>query len=811
MRGYFCNLLNYLPPMRQLLLLGLLAFSSLLTAQLNADLLSNLDYTDMVNDIWGYAAPDGTEYAIVGLETGISFVSLANPENPVEVVRIPGDFSAWRDMKTYGEFAYSVADEGTEGITSFDLSLLPESVSFVRNIYNIPGFTAPFVRAHNIYIDEAAGIAYTAGGSGAVNSGGILMFDLKLNPITPPHIGSGPPVYSHDVYVKGDTMYCSQIFRGDLAIYDISDLDNIVEIGSRFTPFNFTHNAWTTDNAQTIFTTDERANAPVAAYDISDQSDIQLLDEFRPLGSVGTGVIPHNVHVIDDYLSISYYTDGLRVADASKPDNIIEVANWDTWPGGDGGFNGAWGAYPFLPSGLTLVSDRQTGLYVVDVNYVRAARLEGTITDELLGTPINNVQVSITAPQLNEGATDALGRYKTGLATGGTYTVTFTAENYDPLTVEVDLTNDVCLILDTTMTTSVPRFNVNLTIIDDETEEAIPGASFVLVSDDDSEISRLADANGQVSLLGVFEGDYDLYVAEWGYQTEARIAISPSTLTDVVIRLPRRYMDDFVTNEGWEVSGDASTGTWERAVPVGTFFGATPFAPNNDALGDLGRQAYITGQGEPGGGAGSNDVDGGITILASPIFRALRGQDSLVVHYQYWFANSSGDTDLNDTMRIMIDNGSETVVVREYVEDSIREWRQDSFLVPLFIEETPTMRLLVEAHDLGGGHLVEAGFDNFFVSGREIPVSTDNQFIEGVQAIVFPNPTADEFTLNYELGGLSQISIRVTDAMGRMVSQQPLNGSTGSLRFGRELPQGFYFVEIFTDGQRAYVSKVVKQ
>ena len=67
----------------------------------------------------------------------------------------------------------------------------------------------------------------------------------------------------------------------------------------------------------------------------------------------------------------------MRVADASKPDNIIEVANYDTWLGADGDFNGAWGAYPFLPSGLTLVSDRQSGLYVVDVNYKRAARLEG--------------------------------------------------------------------------------------------------------------------------------------------------------------------------------------------------------------------------------------------------------------------------------------------------------------------------------------------------------------------------------------------------------------------------------------------------
>ncbi|MEM6772515.1 MAG: choice-of-anchor B family protein, partial [Bacteroidota bacterium] len=370
--------------MRHLLLALLLATSFTAFGQLNATLRSNFDYTDGVNDIWGYVAPDGPEYAIVGLETGVSFVSLADPDNPFEVTRINGDFSQWRDMKTYGEYAYSVADEGTEGITAFDLSDLPNDVTFNRTTYQVPGFERVFARAHNIYIDEEKGIAYTAGGTRNVNDGGILMFDLNQDPMSPVLIGVGPSVYSHDVFTKGDTMYCSQIFRGNLAVYDISDYDNIVELGATFTPLTFTHNAWTTDDAQTIFTTDERRNAPVAAYDLSDKNDIKLLDEFRPLATINTGVIPHNVHVINDFLSISYYSDGLVVADASKPDNIIEVANWDTYlgdPNVEQGFVGAWGAMPFLPSGLTLVSDRQTGLYVVDINYVRAARLEGVITD----------------------------------------------------------------------------------------------------------------------------------------------------------------------------------------------------------------------------------------------------------------------------------------------------------------------------------------------------------------------------------------------------------------------------------------------
>ena len=142
-----------------------MACSTILSAQLNSTLRSNLEYDDGVNDVWGYVAPDGTEYAIVGVLNGVSFVSLADPDNAVEVVRVPGDRSAWRDMKTYGEYAYVVADEGNDGIVVYDLRFLPDSVPTRQNQYQIPGFAPEFNQAHNIYIDETIGRAYTAGGN----------------------------------------------------------------------------------------------------------------------------------------------------------------------------------------------------------------------------------------------------------------------------------------------------------------------------------------------------------------------------------------------------------------------------------------------------------------------------------------------------------------------------------------------------------------------------------------------------------------------------------------------------------------------
>lgn len=636
------------------------------------------------------------------------------------------------------------------------------------------------------------------------------MFDITADPMNPVYIGQGPEVYSHDVFVLNDTMYTSEIYEGELGIYDISDLDNIVKLGSTPTPGDFTHNAWTPTNGQTIFTTDEVANAPVAAYDISDKDDVKEVFQFRPLGSVNTGTVPHNVHVIDDYLSISYYTDGLRVADASVPDNIIEVANYDTWGGANGGFNGAWGAYPFLPSGLTLISDRSTGLYVVGVDYKRAARLQGTITDRLSGLPINNVQIEISSPQLNTVGTDALGEYRTGVADGGDFEVSLRAENYFPLTVPATLINGEITILDTSLLFAQP-VDVSLNIVDDVTGEPIQGATFRIDGEFNSR-SSISSFDGSIGLNQVdATSTYQLYVAEWGYLTQAEEGVDPADLVGRTIRLTPGYMDDFITDEGWIAtsSNGASSGFWERGVPIGTNFDGIPSNPGNDATRDIGNEAYVTGNG--GGSAGTDDVDNGTVTLTSPKFGPL-DIENLKVGYQYWFTNGGGNGGaIDDTLSVSITNGIETVLVKKYVfeEDVTNVWTRDSFLVADYVTVNDDLQLIVTTSDLGNAHVVEAGLDNFRVGSTILPTGTDNHFTQAIVARVFPNPTADEFTLAVSGNTLTAPRLRVSDATGRVISDRIFTGS--AVRFGSELPTGFYFAELFDGNQRLYVGKVVKR
>ena len=420
-------------------------------SQLNMTFQSTTTYDQSLNDVWHYAS-GGNEYALVGLRNGVGIIDVTNPAAPVKLGIADGPPTSWRDIKTSGDRAF-VTNENSQGILIIELGNLPTPLTEDDYFYwnpTIPGI-GTINRCHNIYIDEA-GVGYLSGCNR--NNGAPIFIDCTTLP-DPTYLGATPAPssnsqvdYAHDAYAFGDVMYSSNIHQGELRVFDVSDKTNATLLGTQNTPFNFTHNAWLDDAGEIIYTTDEKSNASVAAYDVSDPTDITYLDEFRPLSTVGNGEIPHNVHVIDDYLVISYYTYGVTIVDASVPDNLIEVGNYDTHPSTGCCFNGAWGADPFLPSGNILVSDQTEGCFVLTPTYVRAARLHGNVKDQVTGDNLNNADISITTSELHEGVTDFLGNYKTGLAAAGTYTVTYTAHGYQPKTVTVTLTNGVITVQD---------------------------------------------------------------------------------------------------------------------------------------------------------------------------------------------------------------------------------------------------------------------------------------------------------------------------------------------------------------------------
>ena len=69
--------------MKKLILLGLVLFqTNFLFSQLNMTLKSQIEYNETLNDVWGYAAPDGREYAFVGARNGVSICLLYTSPSP---------------------------------------------------------------------------------------------------------------------------------------------------------------------------------------------------------------------------------------------------------------------------------------------------------------------------------------------------------------------------------------------------------------------------------------------------------------------------------------------------------------------------------------------------------------------------------------------------------------------------------------------------------------------------------------------------------------------------------------------------------
>lgn len=325
------------------------------------------------NDCWGYAS-GGREYALLGSAQRIHFLDITDPAAIEEINSFTGGAnSIWRDMKTYGNYAYSVADQGNEGLMIFDLSNLPASVSKANQL------TTWFTRSHNIFIDEAGGRLYAVG----INNGSgydMAVLDLTLNPSAPSLIAfvNLPGGYVHDVYVRNHIAYCSHGNNG-LYIYDLTTLTNPatptpLKSITDYPDKGYNHSSWLTDDGQYLVFADEvPTGLGLKIADIvSDPLEITVTDVFRSqlLAPAFTNSVPHNPFILGNLVYVSYYEDGIQVFDLSNPLEVTRVGYYDTYTAHTnyGNYDGAWGVYPFLPSGNIIGSDILNGLFVLQYN-----------------------------------------------------------------------------------------------------------------------------------------------------------------------------------------------------------------------------------------------------------------------------------------------------------------------------------------------------------------------------------------------------------------------------------------------------------
>ena len=752
-------------------------YTPILFGQSDLTFISQTDYAELhntgLNDIWGYVDEQGNEYAIVGTEDGTSIMNVSDPANPFEVFWLPGENSTHRDPTVYGDYAY-ISTEAEEGLTIINLSPLPESNVLISTLFTGESGLS-WESAHNCHVDDA-GYLYVFGAN--YGEGGVLIYDVNTMPMNPSFVGAFDNWYVHDGVAFGDTLYLAHVNDGFLSIVDISDRSNPQLLGTKITPDSFTHNIWPSDNREVVFTTDELPDAFIAAYDITDVDNITELD--RVQSSPGQNVIPHNTFVLNDYLITSYYVDGITIHDAQHPQNLIEVAAYDTYPGQTPTFDGSWGVYPYLPSGIILASDRSEGLYVLQPDYQRASYLEGTITNQIDGNPIGNVSVDIIGND-QENLSSSLGFYATGMPASGTYDISYFKVGYESQTISTEITQGNITVQDVVLTPIAP-FSL-LVNVEDIFGNPIQNAKIKL---EHPLITYEGESNGlgQEVFSLFYEDLHSLQVGKWGYITECyedfSLLIDAGTATLTFV-LQNGYYDDFTFDFGWTVSGSAETGVWERGIPNPT---DNTFM-NGDVDGDCGNMAYVTGNDE-NIDPDFDDVDNGETQLSSPVMDLSSYSNPVLTFYMDFYC-FHGPGEIDDTLNIIVSDG--TIQMVDFIAPQSDEMQWSFYTLPVSGLDLSNITISFLVSDLPGNpNITEAALDLFRV--EEFSGLNDQSFIEGFS--IQPNPTIGEFTI---LGAEFGSEYRIQSLNGTEV-QKGIVKSTKQMIDLNSFDAGMYIISI---------------
>jgi choice-of-anchor B domain-containing protein len=378
---------------------------------LNYDLMGRITLEEMDaeagNDCWGWTdSTTGREYAIMGVNNGTSFIDITDSTSPIYLGKLPTATvdSSWRDMKVYNDHVYIVSEAGDHGLQVFNLANLRGIDS--EKVFSADYTDKSFGQAHNIAINEDSGYAYIAG----ARTKGIYALNLS-NPLAPKLELEGSQFgYSHDAQIvnyKGPDQdhFGKEIYIGSnenkVDIVDVTDKSEPKLISTFLYDHQYTHQAWLTDDHKYALLGDELdevdsnyelkadAKTRTVIIDLSDLDKPSLHHDYE----AETKAIDHNGYVKGTEFFLASYTAGLRVLDILNIDqkSISETGFFNTFinhndsglpnsttvksqdPDGDhsgkkgnsSAFNGAWSVYPFFKSENIIISDINSGLYIV--------------------------------------------------------------------------------------------------------------------------------------------------------------------------------------------------------------------------------------------------------------------------------------------------------------------------------------------------------------------------------------------------------------------------------------------------------------
>ena len=351
----------------------------------NIDLVSFVDGSVMggarIADVWGWVDPEtDKEYALLGSTRGVQILDVTDPGNPVYLGNILGKGDGtliWQEIEILNDHLYAVCDLSPCGLQIFDLSRL-RGVEAALPVWR-PDVVLPLGSAHSIDSNPDTNHIFLNGPGVVV--GTPLIFDVS-QPLVPVPVGAmADDGYTHDslcrTYHGPDKAYkgneiCFNFNEDTITIYDVTaDPLRPVQLARVTYEFaKYVHSGALTKDHKTLISTDEGDEEALGlpgtlyVWDVTKLTEPKLIKPWRTKSMS----IDHNVYSEQDALYHANYENGFRILDLrnAHKGKLQEVAYIDTLPLSDSAtYNGAWAAYPYLPSGNILVGNMGGGLFIV--------------------------------------------------------------------------------------------------------------------------------------------------------------------------------------------------------------------------------------------------------------------------------------------------------------------------------------------------------------------------------------------------------------------------------------------------------------
>ncbi len=417
------------------------------------------------SNVWGFVdLNDNREYVLVGLRNGTAIVEVTNPDAPRQVLTIPGNSSLWRELRIlqrrdvaagrWRSVAYVSTEAPGSGIQVIDLSGLPNTATLANTLNDTGNQHTVFVSgldyATNVALPGATPFLYVAGAN--VGGGAWRAYSLA-NPLAPQLIGTAPAGtgYMHDsaglTITDNRTTQCAaghnpcellfDFNETTVDIWDVTDKAAPVRLSATGYPTaSYTHSGWPSSDGRYLFVHDELdeirrgLNTQIYTLDLADLRAPRIVTSFTGASTT----TDHNGYVKGSLLYVSHYRRGLVVFDASNPERLVERGHFDTFlaPAADtAGTDGAWGVYPFLPSGTIVISDIDNGLFLLRDRIASAAasagRLGFSVTVLSASEAAGQIAVRVRRTGGTLGAVSLQLATRDGTATAGSdYTATST-------------------------------------------------------------------------------------------------------------------------------------------------------------------------------------------------------------------------------------------------------------------------------------------------------------------------------------------------------------------------------------------------